>query len=113
MTGKDPLLSELDAIKIFHSYPPYAKKHANENIVEQDKKGLSTLRACSSAQDVLQVLHQICSLYIPSAYQADCYHVEPIVNAISTNNVSAALRLLVSHPFIPALFSTAKKEFDS
>ena len=105
-----PILSEVDAIKVLRAYPHPTKKHriTHENNTKQHLNESGSLIACKSAQDVLQILHQSSSLsHQPEWESGD--KVEDIVNAVSPNIAAAALRRLLSPPFLPVSFSTTKK----
>ena len=99
----EPIMSEVDAIKILRAYPrPTTKlsKHLDQS---------GSLIACNSAGDVLQILHQSSTLLNPSQVSSGDKSVENVVNAISSNVAAAALRRLLSPPFLPVSFSTTKK----
>eukprot|EP00956_Cyclotella_meneghiniana_P022260 scaffold41844_cov46-Cyclotella_meneghiniana.AAC.3 len=94
--GKGPLLSEMDAIKILRARPRRIEKHTGENITV-------TTTSCTTAHQVLQVLHY------STSHLNETPLVEVVVNEINPNVAAAALRRLVSPPFLPSSFSTTKR----
>ena len=85
----EPQINESDIIRMLRANP------------HQCAKPIET------ASDVLHLMSQSCSLPTPNT--APALSVEEIVSNTSPNIAAAALRRLVSTPFIPLTFSTTKK----
>jgi hypothetical protein len=109
LSGETSALSETDAIRILRAQPTRStKKHENGTNAKQSSHQSESLLSCTNSQDVLRVLQEMS----PSRQQSGLskkLEAEAIVDVISPNVAAAALRRLLSPPFLPVSFSTTKK----
>lgn len=105
--GTNPL-SDIDAIKILRARPRRTKKRIGENSAHEHPIS-SVTASCTTAHHVLRVLHHSSYLLNETPLGDGINLVEVIVDAINPNVAAAALRRLVSPPFLPSSFSTTKK----
>jgi|EP00970_Alexandrium_tamarense_P008063 hypothetical protein len=103
---RQPELSESDAIRILRAFPRYSNKHGNTSDGIPD---VLTMQACHTAMDVLHVLSQSSSMTSSTGDINSGSEIEDIVEAVAPNIASAALRRLLSPPFLSASFSAPKK----
>jgi hypothetical protein len=98
---KKRVLSETDGIKILRASPRIIKG-PNDIRAEIEYDQPFSLTECTSASEVIQVLQ-----WVNNKGPSD--QVQQIVDDTSPNVAAAALRRLLSPPFLPASFATTKK----
>ena len=103
LVSSNGVLSEIDAIKTLRAHPRPAKKYANNGGYGLNSNQPSSVTACKSASDVLHILQ------LTSSKHRENDQIEVTVAETKANVAAAALRRLLSPPFLPASFATTKK----